>query len=69
MSGSWCKYGAEVVQIGAVVFIIIYIYLFLLIIINIYLYLSLFPLQNHISYKSGAYFFCCHPVKQFARVG
>lgn len=38
----WCKYGAEVVQVGAVVvFIIIYLYLFLLI-INSYLYISIF---------------------------
>lgn len=38
----WCKYGAEVVQVGAVVvFIIIYLYSFLLI-INSYLYISIF---------------------------
>ena len=39
----WCKYGAEVVQVGAVVvfIIIIYLYLFLLI-INSYLYISIF---------------------------
>lgn len=38
----WCEYGAEVVQVGAVVvFIIIYLYLFLLI-INSYLYVSIF---------------------------
>ena len=38
----WCKYGAVLVQVGAVVvFIIIYLYLFLLI-INSYLYISIF---------------------------
>ena len=41
MIKGWCKYGAEVVQVGAVVvFIIIYLYLFLLI-INSYLYISI----------------------------
>lgn len=42
MIKGWCRGGAEVVQVGAVVvFIIIYLYLFLLI-INSYLYISIF---------------------------
>lgn len=45
----WCKYGAEVVQVGAVVvFIIIYLYLFLLI-INSYLYISIFSSKIYFS--------------------
>ena len=42
MIKGWCRGGAVLVQVGAVVvFIIIYLYLFLLI-INSYLYVSIF---------------------------
>lgn len=45
MIKGWCRGGAVLVQVGAVVvFIIIYLYLFLLILI----YISLFSLQKSI---------------------
>lgn len=66
MIKGWCKCGAEVVQVGAVVvFIIIYLYLFLLI-INSYLYISIFSskidfsLCESLARLFGVYpIFCC----------